>query len=56
MTEDERKRLLEICHKIINAEHLAPEETIPLLRQLNELLDERDRRLRDNPPPPDRRL
>jgi len=50
MTESERKRLLEICHKIINAEQLDMKETIPLLRELNELMDERDKRLKGTPP------
>jgi hypothetical protein len=51
MTEAERARLLDLCYKILNAEHNKdPNVMIVLVQQLNELLDERDRGLKGNPP------
>jgi hypothetical protein len=51
MIESERKRLLELCQKIVDAENADPQEMLPLLQQLNELLAERDRRLKSGTPP-----
>jgi|HubBroStandDraft_6_1064221.scaffolds.fasta_scaffold00393_23 hypothetical protein len=51
MTEQERERVIELCQKIINSEKLDPQDTIPLLRELNKILNERDRRVGRTPPP-----
>jgi hypothetical protein len=50
VTEAERKQLLELCHKIINAEDSDPNITIGLVHELNELLEDRNKRLKGKPP------